>query len=73
MLRTQTGLDKTPCIDRTLAVHDQFVDDDEEDQRHDGHRERDTEAQDDDDRIGDEIPDHGEEPHDERDGEHRFG
>jgi len=25
MLRTQTGLDKTPCIDRTLAVHDQMV------------------------------------------------
>jgi len=22
MLRMQTGLDKTPCINRTLAVHD---------------------------------------------------
>jgi hypothetical protein len=22
ILRTQTGLDKTPCINRTLAVHD---------------------------------------------------
>jgi hypothetical protein len=26
MLRTQTGLDKTPCINRTLAVHDPLVD-----------------------------------------------
>jgi hypothetical protein len=24
MLRTQTGLDKTSCINRTLAVHDRM-------------------------------------------------
>jgi len=25
MLRTQTGLDKTPGINRTLALHDRFL------------------------------------------------